>query len=68
MKNIQYYYVACEATDEQKVNAEFKHYFRLYKFDGITPILVEQGVDLVPEWETKYDATFNQINPYPHLD
>ena len=46
MKNIQYYYVACETPDEQKVNPEFKHYFRLYKYDGVAPILVEQG----PQW------------------
>jgi len=68
MKNIQYYYVACETPDEQKVNPEFKHYFRLYKYDGVAPILVEQGIDLVNEWEAKYKATFNQTNPYPTLD
>lgn len=65
----KYYYVACEASDEQKVNPKFQHYFRLYKTEGGAPILVEQGLtDKIEEWEQRFGAVFENINPYPELD
>jgi hypothetical protein len=68
MKN-EYYYFACEAQEKDKVNDQFKHYFRLYKTDGSSPILVDQGLaPKVENWKQKLNATFNLENPYPHLD
>lgn len=65
----EYYYVACEANEKDKVNDQFKHYFRLYKTNGTTPILVDQGLaPKVEIWKEKFKAEFNSENPYPHLD
>jgi hypothetical protein len=61
-----YFYVACDGGD--KCNAEYRHYFRLYKNTDKGPILIEQSVSDVPTWEVKYNATFNPVNPYPDLD
>jgi hypothetical protein len=66
---MEYYYVACEACDEQKVNPEFKHYFRLYKTVGTTAVLVEQGLAIkINDWEQRFGAVFKNENPYPELD
>jgi hypothetical protein len=67
---MKYYYVACEASDEQKVNPEFKHYFRLYYGDvGTSAILVEQGLAIkINDWEQRFGAVFENENPYPELD
>lgn len=68
IKQMKYYYTACTAL-QKNVNEDYRHYYRLYKDNGVKPILVEQGLEtMITGWESKYDAKFNPVNPYPDLD
>lgn len=67
MKTGKHYYVACDGG--LNVNAEFRHYFRLYKTTDSKPVLVDQGsAPKIDTWEKQYGATFEHVNPYPDLD
>lgn len=64
---MKYGYTACDGG--LGVNAEYRHYFRLYRNDGKRWLLVAQG--LAPEvdkWKTKYGNPSFIENPYPKLD
>lgn len=71
MKKGTYFYIACTSNDKN-TNKEYKNYFRLYREDGNSPKLVEQGLsEKCAGWEKKYKAEFrvnNDDNPYPQYD